>query len=90
MRHVKVNGVEVAYTVVGRGEPILFIHGAHIADAMRPLVEDPVLDGFQRIRYHRRGVGGSSCPPRRGRQRSPCTPMMPSGSSSISKSIVLT
>ena len=30
---------------------------------MRPLVEDPVLDGFQRIRYHRRGVGGSSCPP---------------------------
>jgi len=63
MRHVKVNGVEVAYEVVGRGEPILFIHGAHMADAMRPLVEDPALDRFQRIRYHRRGVGGSSCPP---------------------------
>src|SRR5215207_3289430 len=55
MRHVKVNGVEVAYEVVGRGEPILFIHGAHIADAMRPLVADPALDRFQRIRYHRRG-----------------------------------
>jgi pimeloyl-ACP methyl ester carboxylesterase len=63
MRHVKVNGVDVAYEVVGRGEPILFIHGAHIADAMRPLVEDPALDRFQRIRYHRRGVGGSSCAP---------------------------
>ena len=63
MRHVKVNGVEVAYEVEGRGEPILFIHGAHIADAMRPLVEDSALDRFQRIRYHRRGVGGSSCPP---------------------------
>jgi pimeloyl-ACP methyl ester carboxylesterase len=63
MRHIKVNGVEVAYEVVGRGEPILFIHGAHIADAMRPLVEDPALDRFQRIRYHRRGVGESSCPP---------------------------
>ena len=59
MQHVKVNGVELAYEVVGRGEPILFIHGAHIADAMRPLVEDPALDRFQRIRYHRRGVGGS-------------------------------
>jgi pimeloyl-ACP methyl ester carboxylesterase len=63
MRHVKVNGVEVAYEVVGRGEPMLFIHGAHIADAMRPLVEDRALDRFQRIRHHRRGVGGSSCPP---------------------------
>ena len=63
MRHVKVNGVDVAYEVVGRGEPILFIHGGHIADAMRPLVDDPALDRFQRIRYHRRGVGGSSCPP---------------------------
>ena len=62
MRHVNVSGVEVAYEVVGRGEPMLFIHGAHIADAMRPLVEDPTLDRFQRIRYHRRGVGGSSCP----------------------------
>ena len=63
MQHVKVNGVEVAYEVAGRGEPILFIHGAHVADAMRPLVEDPALERFQRIRYHRRGVGGSSCPP---------------------------
>ena len=63
MRHIKVNGVEVAYEVEGRGEPMLFIHGAHLADAMRPLVEDPALDRFQRIRYHRRGVGGSSCPP---------------------------
>ena len=63
MRHAKVNGVEVAYEVVGRGVPILFIHGAHIADAMRPLADDPALDRFQRIRYHRRGVGGSGCPP---------------------------
>ena len=36
MRHVKVNGVEVAHEVVGRSQPILFIHGAHIADAAIP------------------------------------------------------
>ena len=30
MEHAKVNGIELAYEVVGSGEPMLFIHGAHL------------------------------------------------------------
>jgi pimeloyl-ACP methyl ester carboxylesterase len=60
MEHAKVNGVELAYEVVGSGAPMLLIHGAHIADALRPLVAEPALERFQRIRYHRRGLGGST------------------------------
>jgi pimeloyl-ACP methyl ester carboxylesterase len=62
MDHAKVNGVELAYEVVGSGEPMLLIHGAHLADALRPLVAEPTLERFQRIRYHRRGLGGSTRP----------------------------
>jgi pimeloyl-ACP methyl ester carboxylesterase len=62
MGHAKVNGVELEYEVVGSGEAVLFIHGAHIADALRPLVTEPALERFQRIRYHRRGLGGSTRP----------------------------
>jgi pimeloyl-ACP methyl ester carboxylesterase len=62
MGHAKVNGIELAYEVVGSGEPMLLIHGAHIADALQPLVTEPALKHFQRIRYHRRGLGGSTRP----------------------------
>ena len=62
MEHAKVNGVELEYEVVGSGEAVLLIHGAHIADALQPLVAEPALERFQRIRYHRRGVGGSTRP----------------------------
>jgi pimeloyl-ACP methyl ester carboxylesterase len=60
--HAKVNGVELEYAVVGSGEAMVFIHGAHIADALQPLVAEPALARFQRIRYHRRGLGGSTHP----------------------------
>jgi pimeloyl-ACP methyl ester carboxylesterase len=62
MEHAKVNGVELEYEVVGSGEAVLLIHGAHIADALQPLVAEPALERFQRIRYHRRGLGGSTYP----------------------------
>jgi pimeloyl-ACP methyl ester carboxylesterase len=62
MEHAKVNGVELEYEVVGSGEAVLLIHGAHIADALQPLVVEPALERFQRVRYHRRGLGGSSYP----------------------------
>ena len=62
MEHAKVNGVELAYEVVGSGEPMLLIHGAHLADALQPLVTEPALERFQRVRYHRRGLGGSTYP----------------------------
>src|SRR5688572_8987900 len=62
MKHAQVNGVELEYEVVGSGEPMLLIHGAHLADALQPLVAEPALERFQRIRYHRRGLGGSTYP----------------------------
>jgi pimeloyl-ACP methyl ester carboxylesterase len=62
MGHAKVNGIELAYEIVGSGEPMLLIHGAHIADALQPLVTEPALEGFQHIRYHRQGLGGSTRP----------------------------
>jgi pimeloyl-ACP methyl ester carboxylesterase len=62
MEHAKVNGVELEYEVVGSGETMLLIHGAHLADALRPLVTEPALQRFQHIRYHRRGLGGSTYP----------------------------
>jgi pimeloyl-ACP methyl ester carboxylesterase len=62
MEHAKVNGIELEYEVVGTGEPMLLIHGAHLADALQPLVAEPALERFQRIRYHRRGLGGSTYP----------------------------
>jgi pimeloyl-ACP methyl ester carboxylesterase len=62
MDHAKVNGIELQHEVVGSGEPMLLIHGAHIADALRPLMAEPALTHFRRIRYHRRGLGGSTRP----------------------------
>jgi pimeloyl-ACP methyl ester carboxylesterase len=41
---------------------VLLIHGAHIANAMTPLLDEPALEGFQLIHYHRRGYAGSSRP----------------------------
>jgi pimeloyl-ACP methyl ester carboxylesterase len=62
MEHAQVNGVELDHEVVGSGDPMLLIHGAHVADALQPLVTEPALERFQRIRYHRRGLGGSTYP----------------------------
>ena len=62
MEHAKINGIQLQHEVVGSGEPMLFIHGAHLADALQPLVAEPALERFQRIRYHRRGLGGSTRP----------------------------
>ena len=62
MEHARVNGVALEYEVAGSGEPMLLIHGAHIANALQPLVAEPALERFQRIRYHRRGLGGSTRP----------------------------
>jgi pimeloyl-ACP methyl ester carboxylesterase len=58
MDQLGVNGSELAYEVHGDGEPVLLVHGAFTADAMRPLADR--LDGFRRIVYHRRGYGESS------------------------------
>jgi pimeloyl-ACP methyl ester carboxylesterase len=60
MRTTTPEGVELAYDVTGSGEPVVLIHGAHVADAYQPLVDRPELSKYQLIRYHRRGLGESS------------------------------
>lgn len=55
------DGISLEYEVHGTGEPVLFIHGAFIADAFRPLLAEPLLaDRYQLIIFHRRGYTGSS------------------------------
>lgn len=58
MEKAKINDVEIAYEVSGDGEPVLLIHGALIADAMRPLASR--LTDHRTIVYHRRGYGQST------------------------------
>lgn len=55
-----VNGGEVEYEDRGRGEPVLLIHGAHIAGSYLPMMREPALAGHRLIRYHRRGFAGST------------------------------
>lgn len=61
LQHAPVGGGEVEYQIGGgRGDPIIFIHGAFVADTFRPLMDQPSLSGYRLINYHRRGYGGSS------------------------------
>ena len=61
MERVPVDGTTLEYEVTGDGEPVVFIHGALIADAFQPLVAEPALcSRYQLITYHRRGYVGSS------------------------------
>jgi pimeloyl-ACP methyl ester carboxylesterase len=61
MEQANVNGATLEYEVQGSGDPVVFIHGSHIAASFAPLMTDPALkDRFQLIRYHRRGFAGSS------------------------------
>jgi pimeloyl-ACP methyl ester carboxylesterase len=61
MPHVQVDGITIAHKESGAGDPVLFIHGAFIADAFGPLLDQPGLSNrYDLITYHRRGYGGSS------------------------------
>ena len=61
MQRADVNGIKLEYEVQGSGEPVVFIHGSHVADSFAPLMAEPALkDRLQLIRYHRRGFAGSS------------------------------
>jgi pimeloyl-ACP methyl ester carboxylesterase len=54
----KIGGLE--YDIGGNGEPVLLIHGSHVADAFLPLAKEPTIaDAYRVIRYHRRGFAGS-------------------------------
>jgi pimeloyl-ACP methyl ester carboxylesterase len=64
METATVNGVKLEYEQSGSGEPMLFIHGASVAETFVPLMKEPALGRFRRIRYHRRGYGASEHPGR--------------------------
>jgi len=61
LEKASLDGAELEYEVSGTREPVVFIHGAFITDAFRPLLSEPSLAGHHRlILYHRRGYAGSS------------------------------
>ena len=64
MDRAVVNGTTLEYEVSGTGKPVVFIHGAFIADAFKPLVAEPSLaDHYWLITCHRRGYMGSGRTP---------------------------
>src|SRR5262249_34503543 len=63
LQRANVGGGSVEFTDVGSGEPVVLIHGSHIADAVAPLLGEPSLaDRYRLILYHRRGFASSSHP----------------------------
>jgi pimeloyl-ACP methyl ester carboxylesterase len=63
MNRARIDGRELEYEVRGAGEPVVLVHGSHIADAFAPLLAEPVLaERYQLILYHRRGFAGSTHP----------------------------
>jgi pimeloyl-ACP methyl ester carboxylesterase len=49
------------YSVHGQGEPVLLIHGSHVADSFLPITREPALaERYRLVRYHRRGLGRSA------------------------------
>ncbi|MFW6074618.1 MAG: alpha/beta fold hydrolase [Chloroflexota bacterium] len=61
MQYAEIDGISLEYEMTGSPEPVIFIHGALIANSFRPLLADPRLtDRYQLVAYHRRGYEGSS------------------------------
>lgn len=61
-QRVKVSNAELRYAVIGRGEPVLCIHGTSIADSLiTPLrFFPPLFEDYQLISYYRAGYNGST------------------------------
>jgi pimeloyl-ACP methyl ester carboxylesterase len=63
MERVTLDGGEFELEVRGAGEPVVLVHGSHIADAFAPLLAEPaLLERYRLISYHRRGFAGSPRP----------------------------
>lgn len=64
MQRASINGSELEYEVSGSGDPLILIHGAIMADAFFPLLNEPdIANHFRVITYHRRGFAGSDRAP---------------------------
>jgi pimeloyl-ACP methyl ester carboxylesterase len=61
-RSAQVSNANLRYTVLGKGEPVLFIHGTSISDSLiTPLrFYPPLFDDYQLITYYRAGYNGST------------------------------
>ena len=63
MNRAQIDGRALEYEVRGAGEPVVLVHGSHIADAFAPLLAESVLtERYRLILYHRRGFAGSTHP----------------------------
>ena len=63
MNRAQIDGRELEYEVRGAGEPVVLVHGSHIADAFAPLLAESVLtERYRLLLYHRRGFAGSTHP----------------------------
>jgi pimeloyl-ACP methyl ester carboxylesterase len=60
LQFAPVPGGRLAYEERGQGVPVLLIHGAIVADLLRPLAAELATSGYRVIRLHRRGYGSSS------------------------------
>ena len=61
MKRTQINGKILEYEYQGSGEPVMLIHGSHIAAAFAPLLAESVLtEKYQLINYHRCGYVGST------------------------------
>jgi pimeloyl-ACP methyl ester carboxylesterase len=57
----KVGGASLEYEASGRGEAVLLVHGAIVADSFAPMLDRSDLRAkYQVITYHRRGFCGSA------------------------------
>jgi len=60
LERAPVNGGYLTYQQNGEGEAVFTIHGALVADAFLPIMDQPALDGYRVIRYQRSGHAHSA------------------------------
>jgi len=61
METFQVNGASLEYQTSGRGEAVLLVHGAIVADSFTPMLDRSDLrENYHVITYHRRGFCGSA------------------------------
>jgi 3-oxoadipate enol-lactonase len=60
VKTLAVGDIEICCEEQGDGEPVLLIHGGLFATGMAPLLQEPALAGHRLVRYHRRGLGGTT------------------------------
>jgi pimeloyl-ACP methyl ester carboxylesterase len=61
MKQIEIDDARLDFEISGAGPPVLLIHGANLADGLLPIARHPMMTSrFQLIRYHRRGMSGST------------------------------